>query len=431
LSRARAAALLLCSVAWAAAPAAPAATVTGRVVHPERPTASADLEVSLLGIRREGGAVERKARTDDAGRFRFDDVPSNAAYLVGADYDGITFSGGSVLFDPNDPAGEAQTRNVVFHVYDRSHDAAALELASLRWILEREAGVYRVDVLATVRNTSTRTVIARADDPPLLALGLAARRGDLEFPFGTLPKGVVVEADRLALRGPVFPGERNYRFAWDMQEPSAALALEVDLPSPTTRIELLVRDFGIAVDVDGLHPARPIREGSDIYQRYVGFDLPAGLRVPVRVDPLQPIRGPSRAGLVGVVALLAGGLCFFVVRPVTREPGAGMATERGDHATPEREALVAGLRDLEHDFETGKLSVEDRDRLREELRREALQALASAASSGPGARAPASSGPETEAHAPSEAAASTPAACECGRTPDAGDRFCAACGKRL
>ena len=43
----------------------------------------------------------------------------------------------------------------------------------------------------------------------------------------------------------------------------------------------------------------------------------------------------------------------------------------GSAGAPER-----ALHDLEHDYETGKLSLEDRERLRADLRREAVAALA-------------------------------------------------------
>ena len=113
-----------------------------------------------------------------------------------------------------------------------------------------------------------------------------------------------------------------------------------------------------------------------------------------------------------LAALGAGALFFFVIAPIVREALARGATARDlEPESPAKAALAAALHDLEHDFETGKLSVEDRERLRADLRREALAALARERLGPPGASEP----------APAEKPA-----CSCGRVPSAGDRFCAA-----
>jgi hypothetical protein len=117
--------------------------------------------------------------------------------------------------------------------------------------------------------------------------------------------------------------------------------------------------------------------------------------------------------LVALLAALgAGALLFFVATPIVRQALARGAREESlEPESPAKAALAAALQDLEHDFETGKLSAEDRERLRADLRREALAALAR----------------ERLVHAPPAA----PKTCSCGRVPAAGDRFCAGCGKAL
>ena len=78
-----------------------------------------------------------------------------------------------------------------------------------------------------------------------------------------------------------------------------------------------------------------------------------------------------------LAALGAGALFFFVIAPIVREALARGATVRDlEPESPAKAALAAALHDLEHDFETGKLSVEDRERLRADLRREAMAELA-------------------------------------------------------
>jgi hypothetical protein len=410
---------LLALVVALAPASALAATITGRVVHPGRPDAIRGLEVVLLGFQPGGEPSERRTRSDEEGRFRFDDVSPKGAYLVGADYEGIRFAGGSVSFDAAAPDADSQTREVFFHIYDRTSDPSGLELRGVRWTLSRETGAYRVQQVAIVDNSSMKVVVADEGAPPFFKLGLVANRGDLETPFGALPAGVVVDEDGVALRGPVHPGERPYEFAYDLEDPGDLLAIELDLPSAAEWVEVMVQDFGAEIDAGPLHPARPARSADEIYQRFVGFDLPAGTRIPLRVAPLppvQPLPVPLRVLLVG---LIAGALCYFVARPFAAEAGPALEEEAPeDGAEVEKAALIDSLRDLEHDFETGKISAADRNALRAEVRREALQALSRARSLEPAADSAA-------------AEAESTAACECGQHPHPGDRFCSGCGKHL
>jgi hypothetical protein len=293
----------------------------------------------------------------------------------------------------------------------------------VRWIVERDGGVFRIRQAATVQNPSLLAVIAAKGEPPLLRLGLPAGRGDLETPFGTLPAGAAIEEDGISLRGPIFPGERTYRFAYDMKQPEARLRVDLALPDAAGEVEMLVRDFGAASEAAPLHPARPVRDADQFYQRYVGFDLPAGTRISLGVTPLPPVAPLPLPLIVLLVGLVAGALGYFVVRPVAAETRSALAHEPAEAgAEAEKRALVVGLHDLEHDFETGNLSLEDRDALREEMRREALAALSRArAQTRPGGAAPREG----------EAAADASARCDCDYPTRPGDRFCAGCGKPL
>jgi hypothetical protein len=108
----------------------------------------------------------------------------------------------------------------------------------------------------------------------------------------------------------------------------------------------------------------------------------------------------------------------MVARPVATSEGRDARPDADSLVEVEKEALRSALADLDFDFETGKLSVEDRDRLRGELSREAVRSLAH------GRRAP-------TAQAPAQAPAVAPPRCSCGRQALRGDRFCASCGKSL
>lgn len=418
---------LACALACAlGASEASAHLIEGRVIHPSDPNAPAGIEVSLFGLRAKGPTVRRSVQTDAQGRFRFENV-EEGRYFVTASYQELTFPGGSANFDLTE---ESRTESLVFHVYDRASDPGAIEIAGVRWIVEREAGQYRVSNMVTVRNPTKRAIVVTEEAPTPLRIPLARGHGELETPFGQPPAGLITVGDAVELRGPFFPGDREYLFAYALPTPGAALESGFVLAEDSSEVayaELMVRDFGVLVEVDRLHPARPVRQGDEVYMRWIGFTLEAGTRIPFRLEPLPPRGRGSRAGRAALVALLAAGSLFFVLQPVRNAATRGGQAPDGaseeameSPARSERHAVIASLVDLEHDFETGKVSREDHDRLRGDLRREAMGLLERERTQA----APPIAAPEGTATAP-------PVSCECGRSPLPGDRYCAACGKEL
>jgi hypothetical protein len=381
--------------------------ISGRVIHPSRPEAGAGIELQLLGVSRSGQSVERTTKADSKGSFTFEDLPGNTAYLLAASYDGLSFPGGNVIFEP----GQPPTRSVVFHIYDRTDDPHSAQVASLRLLIEREAGSYRVQHSLFVSNPTLKVLAIAPDAPPLFRVALPAHEGPISVPFGRMPEGAHLENGNVLIRGPILPGTHNFTFAYELPASGDRLETEVSLAEAVPQLEVLIRDFGVRIDAGQLHPARPSREKDSIYLRYVGFDLPAGTRLPLRVEPLRPTMTPPPWLQVLMVMVLAGGLLFVVYQPIER---AALATpEAAEASLDEHEAIASSLRDLEFDYETGKLSEADRDGLREELRREGARTLARSR------RRRKTAQPE-----PSRA-------CSCGRAPEPGDRFCASCGKAL
>lgn len=410
----------LALLAWPAA--VHAVEIRGQVIHPTRRDAAADLEVRLLGLTEEDEPLQRTTRTDSDGAWVFSDLPAPASYLVAATFDGVAFPGGTVSFR----AGDGPVKPpLTFHIYDRGSDASALSVPTLRWIVEREAGVYRVSQSLVVENASMRVVVAETGSPALLRMPLGPGHGEVSAAFGRLPEGVTIANGAAELRGPFLPGSSELRLAYDLST-ERSLHTQLAALEPTgisgpwsegaprvERLELYLRDFGVEVDAGPLHPARPARSGDEIYLTYFGFELPPGRRLPLRVSPLPPARAVPTWVSALLVSLLAGGTLLLVARPLVG--GAAGDTELAPHGVgePERDALESALADLDFDYETGKLSSEDRDQLRAELRSEAVRSVARRQ------RAPTAQRPLPGRR------------CSCGHRPEREDRFCAACGKAL
>ena len=397
----------------ACAPRAGAAVIEGRISHPSKPGAVANLRVEALGLDAQEHAITRETRTDQDGHYRFADLPTPAAYLVRAQFGGLTFPGGSAGFRQGE---EAKSATIDFKVYDQSTDPSQLQLSELQWVIVKSAGVWRVQQSATVANPGNFVVTVPPGAPTPIRVGLAPGHGRLDTVFGRLPEGATVVGDTIELRGPVLPGDQgqSLQLEYDLVPTDGALQTAIAVPAAVDNLAVYVQDFGIDVDAGELHPARPARQDDLIYQTFIGFDVPAGTSLPLRIRPLPPT-APLPQALVAVVAALgAGALFFFVIAPIVRQVLArGATSSDAEPESPAKAALAAALLDLEHDFETGKLSEEDRERLRADLRREALAALA------------------RERLGPAEAVPQPPKPCSCGRMPAAGDRFCASCGSAL
>ena len=366
-SRAVCAALLL-----AAGPAL-GARVRGQVVHPSNPRAAAGLEVRLLGLTPDGAAVARDTRSDAQGRFRFDGLDTPAAYLTLVQFQGVGFHGDTLRFGAED--GQV-TRTLEINVHEPSDDPGAIRLERIRVFVEREARGYRIDQIVELRNGGARVVVLPETAPPALRVALSPGHSELRTPTGLTPSGFAEADGMLELRGPLFPGARELMFSYDLPETGDELRTEFWFPDGLPEFELFVLDERFEIAAGSLHPGRATRDANgSVYQHYLGFDLAPGTRLPLVIRPLPELPERASPGAALAAALLAGSLLFFVGRPLgTRS---ATAPDRApDAEDAEKQALFAALRDLEHDFETGKLSADDRDGLREALSRDTLLGLA-------------------------------------------------------
>jgi hypothetical protein len=256
-------------------------------------------------------------------------------------------------------------------------------------------------------------------DAPLLRIPLPAGAQRLGFhpDFGLQPDA----QGGIAVLGPVPAGDSVLEIAYRLPPVTEAPEVARELKAPVSLLGVYVVDSGLIVESPRLHRRRPVRGGDRTFAHLEAFELEAGETVPIRFAPLPPRRGLPRAATVALAFLGAGAAILFLSAPLRRPAAAPEdAAPEASAARRERESLVVAIRDLDHDYETGKVAEDDWRALREDLRARAMAYLREE-------RDAAARGSTTAAAATTAA----PACPACSAPPRPGDRFCAQCGAAL
>ncbi len=284
-------------------------------------------------------------------------------------------------------------------------DEEALLFARERWALRVEG----------------TTPLLGSAQAPLLRLPLPAGAESIRFSTETQALGLAAGDDgSLVLTGPVGPGEVAIEVLYRLPLRGGDVQFDRRFERGTPLLSVFVADTGVVAESARLHRRRPIRTEDGPYMIHLeAFDVEAGESVPLLVRALPPrAPGRSRTVLAGVLVLAAGAVAILLAPLSSRRRGESRDTELPPERR-ERESLYAALRDLEDDFETGKVSADDHAQMREDLRARARALLEAERAT-------------ERALAPADAANDATARCAtCGATTRRDDRFCAQCGTRI
>jgi hypothetical protein len=271
-------------------------------------------------------------------------------------------------------------------------------------------------------------------DAPLLCLPLPEGAEALRFSQATLDMGLSADPDgALAIRGPLPPGESALALRYRVPAPGGATRFRRSFPFELPLLTLFVADTGIRVETDRLHRLRSARANERSYLHFEGFGIAAGETVELSLAPLdapRPLPAVARAAFAFAAAL--AGIAFLAGPLRGRAEAAAAGESAAERIAGERDAVYAAIRDLDEDFETGKLTAADHASMRDELRRRALELAQSQRDALRRAEAPARTGPAPAGalrSQPAPAAAGSCPACETPLPPAA--RFCPQCGARL
>jgi hypothetical protein len=274
--------------------------------------------------------------------------------------------------------------------------------------------------------------LAAASGAPLLCLPLPPDAEALRFSSATLAMGP--EADpsgALALRGPIPAGESAVALRYRIPVRGDTVELAPRFDRGVALLTVFIADTGVAAETARLHRRRPLRADDRTYLHLEGFQIEPGESVAIRLERLAPRRPAPRLALAGfALALTGAGIAFLVVPLRGRRAEPALDPELAS-LEAERESVVAALRGLEEDFETGKLHAPDYEQLRADLRARAaelIQRRSQARELAPGSADRAGPPGSGAGSAPAASPARCPA-CASKLPEDA--RFCHRCGRAV
>lgn len=256
---------------------------------------------------------------------------------------------------------------------------------------------------------------------PLLCFALPPGAEDLRLDTATMAMGPSSEpSGTLAFRGPIPSGESSLNLSYRLPLGGDTAIFTRRFPIDVPLLEMFVSDTGVRPRTERLHRLRPIRNADRNYLHLQGFAIGGNEEVRVAFERIPAPRQLPRMAAMGFGLLAAGATFAFLLGPLRGEvEQETRAPSRADELASEREVVYGVIRDLDEDFATGKLSVEDHAAMRNEMRERAVDLLRRERAA------------EGEASAePADSAAATPRCAACAEPLPAGARFCSQCGAR-
>jgi hypothetical protein len=294
---------------------------------------------------------------------------------------------------------------------ERSDAVPGVSLIDSRMWLELDDAALVVDERYSLENT-TDAPIGSVGDAPLLCIPLPAGAEALRFSQSAMSLGLSRDpSGSLAVSGPAPPGGSTIalRYLLPVDDERVEFVRRFEQPFPL--LSIMIADTSLVTDSDRLHRLRPIRSEDRSYLHLEAFEIERGETVTLGLEPLAAPRAISTWAAALLLGLMSLATVAFLAAPL----GGGPRRSAAEGVSPnrvERESVLHSMRDLDHDYETGKIAEADYQTDRHALQARAVALLRS----------------EDSARAEHDRSPAEGACPSCGTTLDTAWRFCASCG---
>jgi hypothetical protein len=282
--------------------------INGQVINGTEGGGSvAEIEVVLITYVDDVMTATRTARTDQEGRFRFDDVAVEHTYLVSAEYEGAGYYY-PVVFEPGE-----DTAYVEVWVCDATTSDEAIRVGLAHVIITVEGEDLLVNEVLWLVNDGDRTYVGIEG---VLVFSLPEGAASFEAPPELMPDYQFLDDNTVSYLVPFPPGERQLVYSYRLAGlDSDEMVVPLEINYPTDDFELLVASEGIEVATDELAPAEPvITDAGERFLHFRGENLPRDTVIRLSFSRLPVDSGMSLVFFWVVVVVVIAGIVAYLVR---------------------------------------------------------------------------------------------------------------------
>jgi hypothetical protein len=270
------------------------ATIRGRVVHDEEPSAAAGVSVVLYSLSPDGVSGVRGMVSDASGSFSFEGVTNDpkTVYLLGARYREIPFD---ITFSFR--ADEVE-RDLVLPISDPTADATDARIVDTVIKIERGCAGLSIRESHRVENSGDRVIYIpeaeRSGREPLLRVVPPSGAEALQYERGDTLEW---DGDSLSFWGPLRPGRQDLEFSYGTPASGSSVDIHRIFPSGSERVRLLSRSGGPtltrgASDDANLRPGQPVELNGQRFDTLETQPVAPGDGLTAHLE-FAPVQGPS------------------------------------------------------------------------------------------------------------------------------------------
>lgn len=321
--------------------------ISGRVTNQSTSSPAAGAAITLSGADEDGsGRIRRRTTTDEDGRYRFEDLPSDAdwLYVLDARFDGGLFPGRPFSF----PRGEEPSLQTTVKVWDTTSDPnSVLITRDAMFVLPGDDGVGIIESV-TVLNQTHLAYVGRGEKSTF-GFGLPTGATDVGIQDASFDVPQLVETDfGFGITVALPPGESTFTYSYRVPEEGSTHVLSKTALYPTADLLVFVRS-PLELDSDRLRESGTVTVEGQRYRRWVapGF-VDAGDTVLIQAVAQATMPWiPFVAGTSALVALIGAAYLFTRRRTFSSD----ISEDRND--------LIASIASLDLEYESGSVDKDE------------------------------------------------------------------------
>lgn len=350
-------------------------TIDGQLVNGTKDGSSvADQKITLKTYQKDNEIGSTTTQTDAQGRFILANLATDASYS----YQVIPYYQGAEYSNTEQftfAAGET-TKSVKLTVYDATISATAIKIDTAHTIIYVGQGSLAIIELFSFSNESDRTYIGSGEITATgtrrtLKLPLPDMITKLQYGGKLMSCCVLQDKDGFFDTMPVFPGNKEVAYSYEVTYGSGAYNLSREVNFPTAQYDLLLQGEGIQVKSDQLTKGDPVTIEGAMFNRFSGTNLAPGGSLAVQLAGLPQTNRRLVTWVVLALVVVGGGFSFAYLRwrkglqPVPVREGLAQRQQR----------LLAELAQLDDDFESGEIEEEAYRRRRAETKAQLVELM--------------------------------------------------------